>query len=66
MAETPTNIEALQAQKAAEGVQALREQAVRSLLSLLDPQPSDYKLPYRQVLVRLAEVIATERQAQEG
>lgn len=64
LAQTP--IDALQAQKAQESAQAVKEQALRQLLRVLDPQPSDYKLPYRQVLVRLEEVIAKELQSQGG
>lgn len=64
MSTVPTNIETIQATKAQEGRQAVTEQVLRHLLSVLDPQPSDYKLPYRQVLARLQEVIAKEIEQQ--
>lgn len=59
----PTNIEALQDLKAREGTQAFKEQALRQLLTALDPHPQDAKLTYRQVLERLENVLARELQA---
>lgn len=61
-----TNVEAIQETKAHDARQAVKDQVLRHLLSVLDPQPSDYKLPYRQVLARLEELIAKELQALGG
>lgn len=63
---TFTNIEALQDVKAREGYQAAKEQAVRQLLTVLDPHPNDQALAYAEVLGRLENVIARELQQQEG
>ena len=60
-----TNIEELQALKAQEGNQAATEQALRQLLSVLDPHPNDHALAYRDVLGRLQTVLTRELQAQE-
>lgn len=63
MPDDPANIEALQAQKAAEGTQAVKEQALRQLLTVLDPHPNDAKLSYQNVLARLQTVMLREMQA---
>lgn len=60
-----TDIERLQALKAQEGTQAATEQALRQLLSVLDPHPNDHALDYKGVLGRLGTVVARELQAQE-
>lgn len=54
-AEAAPDLEALQAR---EGRQAVTEPAFRDLLRLVDPQPHDDALAYRDVLGRLANVIA--------
>lgn len=65
-APAPTNIEELQALKAREGNQAAKEQAVRQLLTVLDPHPNDQALAYAEVLGRLENVIARELQQVGG
>lgn len=61
-----TNLEELQELKAREGNQAAKEQALRELLRVLDPHPQDHALAYPQVLGRLENVIARERQQAGG
>lgn len=60
------SLDALVEAKAYDAQQAVKDHALRQCLRAIDPQPSDYKLPYRQVLVRLAKVIARELQALGG
>ena len=60
-----TDIERLQALKAREGTKAANEQALRQLVSVLDPHPNDHALAYRDVLGRLQTVLTRELQAQE-
>lgn len=65
----PANIEALQAQKAAEAQDAVDEQTIRRFCAVLQiplpaPQPDDPA--YRQLIQRLKEVITRELVAQKG
>lgn len=62
MPNDPANSEALQAERATQSAQAVKEQAVRQLLQVLDPHPQDAKLSYRQVLERLGTVMTRELQ----
>lgn len=63
MPDDPANIEALQELKATEGAQAVKEQGIRQLLTVLDPHPNDAKLSYANVLARLQTVMLREMQA---
>lgn len=60
MADDPAQIEAIQAQKAADARQASSQQAVRRVLAELDYQAGDTHLDYPALLHRLEEVIARE------
>jgi hypothetical protein len=61
-----TNIEALQAERIQQVQLATKEQALRHLLNLLDPQVEDHTLTYAEVLQRLETVLTHERTALEG
>ena len=62
----PTNIEALQQERAQHTLVVARAAVLRRLLAVFDPQAADHALDYPGLLRRTREVIATALAHEEG